>query len=121
MPKILALVVVALALATTTAAAVPTVTSIRLVRDGGFVARHAVTSVDGRSGGALARTAALVPGRLPRLPPLENGCTDCILNTLTIVRGGRRFELRWYNGAPAALRPLLAALARNGRHSADHA
>ena len=87
----------------------------------GFVARHTVTAVDGRNRAALARTAALVPARLPRLPPLENGCMDCILNTLTIVRGGRRFELRWYNGAPASLRPLLAALAKNGRHSGDHA
>jgi hypothetical protein len=121
MPKILALVVVALALATTTAAAVPKVTSIRLVSDGGFVARHAVTSLDGRNRAALARTAALVPGQLPRLPPLEHGCMDCVLNTLTIVRGGRRFELRWYNGVPAPLGPLLAALARNGRHSGDHA
>jgi hypothetical protein len=46
---------------------------------------------------------------------------DCILNTLTIVRGGRRLELRWYNAPPASLRPLLAALAKNGRHSGDHA
>jgi hypothetical protein len=124
MPKTLALVVVALAvaLATTTAtAAVPKVTSIRLVSNGGFVARHSVTAVDRRNRAALARTAALVPARLPRLPPLENGCMDCILNTLTIVRGGRRFELRWYNAAPASLRPLLAALAKNGRHSGDHA
>ena len=122
MPKTLTLVVVALALATTTAtAAVPKVTSIRLVSDGGFVARHSVTAVDGRNRAALARTAALVPAPLPRLPPLENGCMDCILNTLTIVRGGRRFELRWYNGTPASLRPLLAALAKNGRHSSDHA
>ena len=124
MPKTLALVVVALAvvLATTTAtAAVPKVTSIRLVSDGGFVARHSVIAVDRRNRAALARTAALVPSRLPRLPPLENGCMDCILNTLTIVRGGRRFELRWYNAPPAALRPLLAALAKNGRHSGDHA
>jgi len=124
MPKTLALVVVALAvaLATTTAtAAVPKVTSIRLVSNGGFVARHSATAVDRRNLAALARTAALVPARLPRLPPLENGCMDCILNTLTIVRGGRRFELRWYNAAPASLRPLLAALAKNGRHSGDHA
>jgi hypothetical protein len=122
MPKTLVLVVVALALATTTAvAAVPKVTSIRLVSDGGFVARHSMTAVDGRNRAALARTAALVPARLPRLPPLEHGCMDCILNTLTIVRGGLRFELRWYNGAPASLRPLLAALAKNGRHSGDHA
>ena len=121
MPKTLALVV-ALALATTTAtAAVPKVTSIRLVSDGGFVARHTVTAVDRRDHAALARTAALVPGRLPRLTPLENGCMDCILNTLTIVRGGRRFELRWYNGAPASERPLLAALAKYGRRSGDHA
>jgi hypothetical protein len=118
MPKTLTLVVVALALATPTATAVvPKVTSIRLVSDGGFVARHNVTAVDRRNRAALARTAALVPARLPRLPPLENGCADCILNTLTIVRGGRRLELRWYNGAPASLRPLLAALAKNGRHS----
>ena len=125
MPKTLAalaLAVVALALATATAtAAVPKVTSIRLVSDGGFVARHSVTAVDRRNRPALARTAALVPARLPRLPSLENGCADCILNTLTIVRSGRRFELRWYNGAPASLRPLLAALAKNGRHSGDHA
>ena len=124
MPKTLALVVVALAvaLATTTAtAAVPKVTSIRLVSDGGFVARHSVTAVDRRNRAALARTAALVPARLPRLTPLENGCMDCILNTLTIVRGGRRFELRWYNGPPASLRPLLVALAKNGWHSGDHA
>jgi len=123
MPKTFALVVVvAFALATTTvAAAVPAVTSIRLVSDGGFVARHRVTAVDGRNRAALARTAALVPARLPRLPPLENGCMDCILNTLTIMRGGRRFELRWYNGAPASLRPLLAALAKNGRHSGERA
>ena len=106
MPKTLALVVVALALATTTAtAAVPKVTSIRLVSNGGFVARHHVTAVDRRNRAALARTAALVPARLPRLTPLENGCMDCILNTLTIVRGGRRFELRWYNGAPARCGP----------------
>jgi hypothetical protein len=122
MPKTLALVVVTLALATTTATAtVPKVTSIRLVSDGGFVARHSVTAVDPRNRAALARTAALVPARLARLPPLESGCMDCILNTLTIVRGGRRFEFRWYNGAPASLRPLLAALAKNGRHSGDHA
>ena len=123
MPKIIALVVVALALAlaATATAAAPTVTSIRLVSDGGFVARHSVTAVDWRNRAALARTAALVPARLPRLPPLENGCMDCILNTLTIVRGGRRFELRWYNGAPASLRLLLAALAKNGRHSGDRA
>ena len=122
MLKVLAFVVVALALAMTTAtAAAPKVTSIRLVSDGGFVARHSVTAVDRHNRAALARTAALVPARLPRLLPLENGCTDCILNTLTIVRGGRRFELRWYNGAPASLRPLLAALVKNGRHSGDHA
>jgi hypothetical protein len=122
MPKILALFVVALALATTTAtAAVLKATSIRLVSDGGFVARHSVNAVDARNRAALARTAALVPARMPRLPPLENGCMDCILNTLTIVRGGHRFELRWYNGAPAPLRPLLAALAKNGRHSGGHA
>ena len=96
-------------------------TSIRLVSDGGFVARHSVTAVDRRNRAALARTAALVPARLPRLPPLENGCADCILNTLAIVRGGRRFELRWYNGSPASLRPLLAALAKYGRHSGDRA
>ena len=122
MLKTIALVVVALALATTiSTAAAPKVTSVRLVSDGGFVARHRVTAFDRRNAAALARTAALVPARLPRLPALENGCMDCILNTLTIVRGGRRFELRWYNGAPAVLRPLLAALARNGRHSGDHA
>ena len=122
MPKNVALVVMALTLAPTTAtAAAPRVASIRLVSDGGFVARHRVTVVDRRNRTALARTAALVPVRLPRLPPLKNGCMDCILNTLTIVRGGRRFELRWYNGAPASLRPLLAALAKNGRHSGDHA
>jgi len=123
MPKTFALVVVvAFALATTTAvSAVPAVTSIRLVSDGGFVARHRVTAVDGRTRAALARTAALVPARLPRLPPLENGCMDCILNTLTIMRGGRRVELRWYNGPPASLRPLLAALAKNGRHSGERA
>jgi hypothetical protein len=122
MPKILALVVVAFAFAMPTAtAATPKVTSIRLVSDGGFVARHSVTVVDRRNRVRLARTAALVLERLPPLPPLENGCADCILNTLTIVSSGRRFELRWYNGAPASLRPLLAALARNGRHSGDHA
>lgn len=123
MPKILVLAVVALAVATASATATaPEVASIRLVSDGGFVLRHRVTTVDRRNRAALARTAALVPARLPRLPPLENGCMDCILNTLTIVRGGRRFELRWYNGAsPASLRPLLAALAKNGRHSGDHA
>jgi hypothetical protein len=55
MPKTLALVGVALALATTTAtAAVPKVTSIRLVSDGGFVARHRVTAVDRRNHAALA-------------------------------------------------------------------
>ena len=125
MPKTLALalalVVVALALATTSTAAAPKVTSIRLVSDGGFVARHRVTAVDRGNRAGLARTAALVPARLPRLPRLENGCMDCVLNTLTIVRGSRRSELRWYNGTPASLRPLLAALAKNGRHSGDHA
>ena len=122
MPKTLTFVVVALALATTTATAtVPAVTSIRLVRDGGFVAHHSVTAVDQRNRAALARTTALGPARMPRLPPLGNGCMDCILNTLTLVRGGRRCELRWHNGAPASLRPLLAALAKNGRHSGDHA
>jgi|tagenome__1003787_1003787.scaffolds.fasta_scaffold17613343_1 hypothetical protein len=123
MPKTLALalVAVALALATTSAsAAAPKVTSIRLVSDGGFVARHSATAVDARNRAALTRTAALVPARLPRLPPLENGCMDCILNTLTIMRGGHRLELRWYNGAPISLRPLLAALAKNGRHSGNH-
>ena len=96
MLKTIALVVVALALATTiSTAAAPKVTSVRLVSDGGFVARHRVTAVDRRNAAALARTAALVPARVPRLPALENGCMDCILNTLTIVRGGRRFELRW--------------------------
>ena len=121
MPKTLALVVVALALTTTTAtAAVPNVTSIRLVSDGGFAARHSVTAVDQRNRAALARTARLMPARPPRLPPLENGCMDCILNTLTIVRGDRRVVLRWYNGTPASLRPLVAALAKNGRHSGDH-
>jgi hypothetical protein len=124
MPKTLALVLAALALATATAtatAAVSKVTSVRLVSDGGFVARHSVTAVDARNRAALLRTAVLVPARLPRLPPLENGCMDCILNTLVIVRGGRRVELRWYNGAPASMRPLLAALAKYGRHSGDHA
>jgi len=120
MLKTSALVVVALALATTTATgSVPRVTAIRLVSDGGFVARHSVIAVDTRNRAALARTAALVPARLPRLRPLENGCMDCILNTLTIVRGSRRFELRWYNGAPTSLRPLLAALAKNGQRVGD--
>jgi hypothetical protein len=123
MPKTLALVVAAFAfvMPAATAAAAPKVTSIRLVSDGGFVARHSVTVVDRRNRVTLARTAALLPARLPRLRPLANGCADCILNTLTIVRGDRRLELRWYNGAPASLRPLLAALAKNGRHSGDHA
>jgi hypothetical protein len=127
MPKTLALVVVvalalALALAPTVApAAVPKVTSIRLVSNGGFAAHHSVTVVDRRNRAALARTASHVPAKLPRLPPLAGGCMDCILNTLTIVRGGRRVELRWYNGTPASLRFLLAALAKNGRHSGDHA
>jgi hypothetical protein len=122
MPKTVAFVVaVAFALSVTTATgAAPKVTAIRLVSDGGFVARHDVIAVDARNRAALARTAALVPARLPRLPPLESGCMDCILNTLTIVRGGRRFELRWYNGAPSSLRPLLAALAKNGRHVVEH-
>jgi hypothetical protein len=122
MPKTLAPVVVALALAATTApAAAPRVTSIRLVSDGGFVAHHSVTVVDGRNRTALARTAAHLPATLPRLRPLEAGCMDCILSTLTIVRGGRSFRLRWFNGAPRPLRPLLAALAENGRHPGDHA
>jgi hypothetical protein len=121
MPKTLLLVVVALAVAATaTPAATPKATSIRLVSDGGFAPRHSVVVVDRRNRTALARTAALVPATLPRLRPLEGGCMDCILNTLTIVRGGRRFTLRWYNGAPRPLRSLLAALARNGRHSGDH-
>ena len=46
---------------------------------------------------------------------------DCILNTLTIVRGGRPSNLRWYNGTPPSLRRLLSALAKNGRHSDNHA
>jgi hypothetical protein len=54
------------------------VTSIRLVSDGGFVARHTVTAVDPRNRAALARTAALVPARLPRLPPLEMGSYHAI-------------------------------------------
>lgn len=119
MSKPLVLAVVALALATAVSpAAPPKVTSVRLVSDGGFVARHTVIAVDRSNRPALARTAALVPATLPRLRPLESGCMDCILTTLTIVRGGRRFTLRWYNGTPRSLRPLLAALARNGRHSA---
>ena len=122
MPKPLLLAVVALALATAlAAAATPRTTSIRLVSDGGFVGRHRVVVVDERNRAALARTAALVPATLPRLRPLESGCADCILNTLTIARGGRRFTLRWYNGAPGPLRALLAALAKNGRHSGDRA
>jgi hypothetical protein len=122
MLKTLALAIVVLAVVATAApAASPQVTSIRLVSDGGFVARHGVVVVDGRDRAALARTAALVPATVPRLRPLESGCMDCILNTLTIVRGRRSFTLRWYNGAPAPLRALLAALAKNGRHSGDRA
>lgn len=118
MLKALAIVVVAFAFATTAApAATPKVTSIRLVSDGGFAAHHSETIVDRRNLAALARTAALLPLKLPRLRPLESGCMDCILNTLTIVRGGRSFTLRWYNGAPASLRALLGALAKHGRHS----
>ena len=121
MPKTLALVVVALALATTTAtAAVPKVTSIRLVSDGGFAPHHSVTVVDMRNRLALARTAARLPATLPRLQPVEGGCMDCVLNTLTIVRGDRRSSLSWYNGTPRSLRSLLAALAKYGRHSGDH-
>jgi hypothetical protein len=122
MLKTLVLVGLALAVAATAApAASPNVTSIRLVSDGGFVARHSVIAVDRRDRAALARTAAHVPATLPRLRPLESGCMDCILNTLTIVRGGRRLTLSWYNGTPGPLRSLVAALAKNGRHSGDHA
>ncbi len=122
MLKTLVLAAVVLAVVATAApAASPKVTSIRLVSDGGFAARHSVVVVDGRNRAALARTAVLVPATLPRLRPLESGCMDCILNTLTIVRGRGRFTLRWYNGAPAPLRSLLAALAKNGRHSGDRA
>jgi hypothetical protein len=118
MLKTLLFVVAALAITATVApASAPKVTSIRLVSNGGFVARHSVTVVDGRNRAALARTAALVPATLPRLQPLEGGCMDCILNTLTIVRGGRSSKLRWYNGTPPSLRRLLSALAKNGRHS----
>ena len=46
---------------------------------------------------------------------------DCVLNTLTIVHGDRRFEFSWYNGTPPSLRSLLAAFAKYGRHSGDHA
>jgi hypothetical protein len=122
MLKTLVLVIAALAIVTTAApASAPKVTSIRLVSNGGFAPRHSVTVVDGRNRAALARTAALVPARLPRLQPLAVGCMDCILNTLTIVRGGRSSELRWYNGAPPSLRRLLRALADNGRHSGKRA
>jgi hypothetical protein len=122
MVKTLAIVIAALAVGMSSApASPPKVTSIRLVSDGGFVTRHSVTVVDGRNRTALARTAALVPATLPRLAPLEGGCMDCILNTLTIVRGGHGLKLRWYNGSPPSLRHLLSALAKNGRHSGDRA
>ena len=122
MLKTLVVAIAALTFAPAVApASVPKVTSIRLVSSGGFVARHSVTVVDGRNRAALARTAALVPATLPQLKPLEDGCMDCILNTLTIVRGGHPSNLRWYNGTPPSLRRLLSALAKNGRHSGNHA
>jgi hypothetical protein len=122
MLKALLFVTAALAIAATVApAAAPKVTSIRLVSTGGFAAHHTETVVDGRNRAALARTAALVPATLPRLQPLESGCMDCILNTLTIVRGGRSSRFRWYNGAPPSLRRLLSVLAKNGRNSGKHA
>jgi hypothetical protein len=114
-------VIATLALAATVASASsPKVTSIRLVSDGGFAARHSVTVVDMGNRIALARTAARLPATLPRLQRVQGGCMDCVLNTLTIVRGDHRFSLSWYNGAPRSLRSLLAALAKYGRHSGDH-
>jgi hypothetical protein len=121
MSKIPVFVIATLALAATVASASsPKVTSIRLVSDGGFAPHHSVTVVDMRNRLALARTAARLPATLPRLQPVEGGCMDCVLNTLTIVRGDRRSSLSWYNGTPRSLRSLLAALAKYGRHSGDH-
>jgi hypothetical protein len=72
MLKTLVLVIAAFAIETTVApAAAPKVTSIRLVSDGGFVAHRSVTVVDRRNRAALARMAALVPAKLPRLQPVQ--------------------------------------------------
>ncbi|MDP9223906.1 MAG: hypothetical protein M3P18_08620, partial [Actinomycetota bacterium] len=121
MSKIPVFVIATLALAATVASASsPKVTSIRLVSDGGFAPHHSVTVVDMRNRVALARAAARLPATLPRLQPVEGGCMDCVLNTLTIMRGARRSSLSWYNGPPRSLRSLLAALAKYGRHSGDH-
>ena len=120
-PSPLALVV-ALALATTTAtAATPKVTSIRLVSDGGFVARHGVTAVDRRNPAALARTAALVPARLPRCRLSRTAAWIASSTRSRSCAAAAALEFRRYNGAPASLHRLLAALAKNGRHSGDHA
>jgi hypothetical protein len=99
------------------AAAAPKVTSILLVGDGGLAYRHTVLVVDRRNPAALARTAAFVPRTLPKLQHPEAVCNDCILYTLTIVRGGRSARLTWFNSPPRSLSRLLSALAQNGRRS----
>jgi hypothetical protein len=119
-PALIGVAIAALAptVATTSArAAAPAVTSIRLVGEGGFYYHHTEVVVDRRNPAALARTAALVPLPLPRLPRPQATCNDCILYTLTVVRGRRSVRLNWYNSAPKSLARLLSALARNGRHS----
>jgi hypothetical protein len=114
----LALVALASTAATTSApAAAPAVTSIRLVGEGGFYYHHTEVVVDRRNRAALARTAAFLPVPLPRLPRSEATCNDCILYTLTVLRGRGRVRLSWYNAAPKSLARLLGALARYGRHS----
>jgi hypothetical protein len=119
-PALVCLALAALAstaAATYAPAAAPAVKSIRLVGEGGFYYHHTEVVVDRRNPAALARTAAFVPVPFPRLPRSETTCNDCILFTLTIVRGRRSVRLSWYNSAPKSLARLLGALARNGRLS----